>query len=408
MAMYKGKKQKIYGRGYRYSSRYGKKNNAPKIITTILLCIALVVCGYFIPTLFRDEMGEKQDTTSQASEVLNNSSLTVSYEDIDDTSSSESRTLQIKSEGDVYVAQYSEYADENAISITIDKAKNGGFDTLMLNIKSQDGILHYDSTNELAIEADAVDDTVDLAAVITQIKAAGLSAGVKINVFDEYCLAWHDRNTALLANVSTKTLWYDFVTRDITSGSPWLNPANEVAQKYNLDIITELTAFDIDSIYLEGVHFPVWGKISVYKLSEDINREEVITDFVSKAREITKNSGKSLGVIVPLCGAVGDYNERWESYGYPQDIYTLDADTIIVDARADRIFIQSWYNEMTVGELVIDDFANADAAQYAVIMDKITERYIASGSKADIAFWVYESVAALLPQDEIVNKMIKS
>lgn len=409
MAMYKGKKQKIRGRAYKYSAHYGKKNKAPKLILTLLLCAAFVACGYFLSTPLFEKMGGTENVSSQSSEVLQNtSSLTVSYEDIG-ISEEESQVIPEKVGcGNIYLVEYEQYADAATLASAIEKAKSGGYNTLMLNMKAQDGILHYNSEIALAKEADAVKDTVDLTEVINQIKAAGLSAGVKINVFDEYCIPWHDRNTALLANVSTKTLWYEFVTRDMSSGSPWLNPANETAQNYNLDIIKELTQFDIDSIFLEGVHFPVWGRIEVYQLDDGINREKVITEFVSKVKEITNEKGKTLGVIVPVCGGVGDYNERWQSYGYPNDIYSLDADAIIIDARSDKVFMQSWYREMTVGTTVIDDLAKATAAEYEVIVNKINELYLSSGSKAELALWVYETEAPRLPQNENVNKMIKS
>lgn len=407
MAMYKGKKQKIRGRAYKYSAHYGKKNKAPQFIFTLLLCAALVACGYFLSTPLFEKMSDTDNVLLQSSDVSqNSSSFTFSYEDIVVSKESQVIIPDKKQCGNVYLVEYELYSDKTGLATAIKKAQDGGYDTLMLNIKAQDGILHYNSEITLAIEADAVKNTVDLTGIINQIKASGLSVGIKINVFDEYCIPWHDRNTALLANITTKTLWYDFVTRDITSGSPWLNPLNETAQNYNLEIIKELTQFDIDFIFLDGVHFPVWGRIDAYQLDSNADREKAITEFVSKAKKITKEKGKALGVIVPVCGAVGDYNARWKSYGYPDDIYSLDADAIIVDARSDRAFMQSWYSKITIGTVVIKDLAKATAGEYEAIVNKVNELYLASGSKSEIAIWTYETEATKLPEN--VNKMIKS
>ncbi len=398
MAMYKGKKQKIRGKGHSYYNRYGKRNNTGKAVFFAAMAVLLVALGFILSTpFFKDKDGDTSSVTDDAS------SMTVSYEDIDETVSEEA--VPISSTGNIYVAQYDEYKTDEALNATVSKALNGGFDTVMLNIKDQDGILHYSSGIELALDAEAVNTNDNLEGIIAKIRQAGLNVGVKINVFDEYCIPWHERNAALLANISTKTLWYDFITRDISSGSPWLNPASEIAVNYNLEIVSELCRFDADAIYLEGVHFPVWGKTEVYKLDNSISRQKIIEDFIGQARNITAENGKKLGVIVPLCGAVGDITPHYQNYGFNENVYLTNADEIIIDARADKVFLQdSKYDKLQVDDTAITDLTDAP---YDVIYSKVESLYTKSQCTAKVKLWVNEEQSGLLLESEIINKMIK-
>lgn len=52
MAMYKGKKQKIRGRGYSYHNRYGRKGDGAKITAVIIISLLLVALGFVLSIPF--------------------------------------------------------------------------------------------------------------------------------------------------------------------------------------------------------------------------------------------------------------------------------------------------------------------------------------------------------------------
>lgn len=354
MAMYKMKKNKKYRRrrsSSRYSSDYRHRKSTKRWSAVIiaLTLTALFALGVFVigPVLDNFIPASSENVSSQT-ESKENSSEMSSYEGEIPSDDTSSVTSDIPAEKKGSVACFltpEEFITEAAIENSIEKAINEGADTLILELKGYDGLLNYQSDIEDVKSIDAVsENAVDLSVVIEKITAEGLKCGASITVFDEIYTAAHLRETAIKYDDSDTTRWLDY-TRE--SKTPWQDPGLEAARVYELDIIRELSQYELSVINLTGCHYPVWGSMTGCSYDKTNTKVENITSFISDARGIANSADIRLTVTLSADIAVGDTHSRYSYYGYPEDIYSLDCDGIVFDLRLDNIITQ-YYPSITV------------------------------------------------------------
>jgi len=80
----------------------------------------------------------------------------------------------------------------------------------------------------------------------------------------------------------------------------WLNPNNQEVQKYKIDIIKEIISLGVDEIQLDYVRFPTEGHLldADFGIPDSITKQDVITDFISKVYEVTRQEGVTLSADI--------------------------------------------------------------------------------------------------------------
>ncbi len=266
------------------------------------------------------------------------------------------------------------FCDPDSLAAALETARAEGVQAILLELKGYDGLVRYQSQLETVQRIGAVSaDAVDLAAVISQVRAAGFSCAAQIACFDECYTATQLREAAVKYGDGGSARWLDYTRASRTA---WLDPGLPAAQQYNLELIGEICSYEVDAVYLTGVHYPVWGDLSNCYFAGEATKEQVITQFISTAREQVNAAGKKLAVVVPASGAVGDYHAYYANYGFPQDVFTLPADLVVVDLRLDNI-LNDWYTQMHIGVQTFENFTSDPLTYAALLADAVHAAYAA-------------------------------
>lgn len=360
MALYRGKKQKRrWFRRSRYSSNYRTRRSTRirHILLAAGILLVLFAVGFFVLEpmignwLWGDRDGVVSDTISSSDSTSAHSSTEVpgpsgsvpSTQPPEETESQPQETPTPQNPVTQAVLLTSEQlCDPTLLSQSIQRAKEEGAGLVLLEIKGKDGQLAYQSDLAAVKRIDAVKEgAVDLRETIAAIRVAGMEAGVSVTVFDEDYTASKLRDAAIKYAGSETTRWLNFEHQYRQ------DPGLAAAQDYELAILEELAAHDLAVISLSGCHYPVWGDLTSCTCDTTRTRQENILDFVSSARTIVNGAGIKLDVTVPADVAVGDLHTRYRYYGYPEDLTTLDCDTVTADLRLDRVF-NRYYTRITV------------------------------------------------------------
>lgn len=189
----------------------------------------------------------------------------------------------------------------------LDNAKENGFNSVMLDFKTQDGILTYDS-DLMAYSGTEKFVEIDIS-IIERIKLDGFLILGRIYCFED-TIAPQRLHAYIYENVEKTRIWFD--DSAITGGRVWLDPTNQKATNYIVSVIDEVTELGVDCVYLESVQFPEsrTGAVPVYtKDDTTLNRNLVLMKFIEKAVSSANGSPVILGF--PLeCADTGN-TEKW-------------------------------------------------------------------------------------------------
>ncbi len=191
------------------------------------------------------------------------------------------------------------------LSEALDEAKQNGFNAVMLDFKTQEGYLTYNS-DELSVKnnLNKIDNVI-----IEKIKSEGFMLVGRIFCFED-TVAPQRINAYIYEDIEKTKIWFD--NSAISGGRVWLDPTSTRAQNYICEIIEEVTEMGADCIYLESVQFPVADKNvkPVYTADDTtLNRNSVLLQFIEKAVDAADRCPIIIGVSYE--GAVGGNAEKW-------------------------------------------------------------------------------------------------
>ncbi len=192
------------------------------------------------------------------------------------------------------------------LSKALDDAKQNGFNAVMLDFKTQEGYLTYNS-DELSVENDTLNKIDNV--IIEKIKSEGFMLVGRIFCFED-TVAPQRINAYIYEDIEKTKIWFD--NSAILGGKVWLDPTSTRAQNYLCDIIEEVTEMGADCVYLESVQFPtVQGDTNPVYTEDDtaLNRNTVLLQFIEKAVDAAGRCPVIIGVAYE--GAVGGDQEKW-------------------------------------------------------------------------------------------------
>lgn len=186
----------------------------------------------------------------------------------------------------------------------LDKAKNGGFNSVMLDFKDADGTVLFPSETYASVVENKNQITQSL---LGQIKAKGFTVVARVCCFCD-SVAPQRTGAYVYADKELSEPWFD--APSALGGKVWLNPTDSRAQKYLLSLIGEAASFGADCIYLQGVEFPV-SKENPPVFTEDdasLSRNFILLDFVEKA---VQNAGKCPVILGFAFEGIDGDSEKW-------------------------------------------------------------------------------------------------
>ncbi len=197
--------------------------------------------------------------------------------------------------------------DMNDLDASLDSAKENGFNSIMLDFKTKEGILTYKSdlisysTTETYTEIDSQ--------IIEKIKDEGFLILGRIYCFED-TIAPQRLNAYVYEDAEKTRIWFD--DSPIMNGKVWLDPTNSKSTNYLSSVIKEVVALGVDCIYLDSVQFPKSrpGAIPVYSSNDTtLNRNTVLMKFIEKA--VSAANGRPVILGCPLECADGGDTEKW-------------------------------------------------------------------------------------------------
>lgn len=217
--------------------------------------------------------------------------------------------------------------DMTALENRLSEMAAQGCTGAVFTLKDSDGLVLYQSALEdVTGNAAQTAQRYDLAAVITKIKAAGLTPVGRLWAFDDH-IAARKMPEAMVKYNYTETNW---IHNDKDAGGhTWLNPVSERAQGYILSLLQEAADYGLEAVILEGVQFPTGYSLNLATYAEKgvtVDKSAVLADFTAKAKFAMQAKGVSLWTALWLGDLSG---ESVRLGGSPLDIMALAEDCLI-------------------------------------------------------------------------------
>ena len=201
----------------------------------------------------------------------------------------------------------------------LERVASHGMNAIVLDVKDFDGLLTFPSKVPLANESGAVHKPPmrSYARAVRFAHEKGIRVVARVSCFNDAHMAKAHPSMAI---------------RGISGHvyrNGWLDPKNDIAQQYVIDLAKEAMDNGADEIQLDYVRFPVIGMKNIdYGLDTISNPEakvEVITDFVARVHQVTRARGVPLSLDV--FGVI--------AFGKPADIRNLGQDPAVLAKHAE-------------------------------------------------------------------------
>lgn len=317
----KGYKIKDYGRIFDGSERKRKKRTRNTIVFVVVI-ILLVFLGYSMAGPVKNLLnGEKtnvssgQGTSSKPSEITSSSpALTETEKEFFEDEaliSSAYLTREIA-------------ADETKLSAFLDNIKKLNYNSVVIELKDEAGTVYFATKNQMAASCSAVSATpIDTSALITKIKAAGLTPIAEIHAFKDKTAT---KNADAKIKYQGKEGWSWF---DSANGKPWLNPYSDVAQGYITSLATELVDLGFENIMVSSVMFP---QVSNFKYADFGAKEQTVShsEILAQYTKTLKTALNDKGAALFLCYNAAEVSkENNVVYGGTDPSIAFSADVFV-------------------------------------------------------------------------------
>ena len=281
----------------RYNGLYRSRRSPLMKLLTVLLWIlvvaVLVGLGFYGYQLVMDYIENGGASQSSESSLPSSSSQAVSSS----TSSRPVRQEPVYS-GVTKAVLLPQDISASALESFLENAKEHGANTVVVTYKDDEGIVYHDTAVSMAHEGYAVaENPDDLSEIAKAIKDAGLFPAALIYGFEDHTVSYQLRDVAGHYK-DEEYLWYD--ESPDKGGKAWLNPYNEDAQNYLIDLAAEAAELGFEEIIMDGVHFPKGYQLEAINFGETngVTKSEVLRSFTDSLREILEGKGARLSMVV--------------------------------------------------------------------------------------------------------------
>ncbi len=253
---------------------------------------------------------------------------------------------------------------------TLDKLAARGLNAVVLDGKDYEGYVNYPSKAKIALETEAVQrvHVPDLARAIRFAHWRGVHVIIRIPCFHD---KWADRH----AKDSRLSIRYTPTGRPIHID--WIDPTNEEAQNYAIELAQEAIDAGADEIQLDYVRFPVHLGRKVALLPPAEERPKIIRDFVRRVHGVTQPAGVGLSLDFFGVAATGERS----------DIMALGQDLATVAPEADAISLMSYPSHYSRGYMGFNE--PADHPEIIAIGNKAALKQLEPvGAKTILRTWL--------------------
>lgn len=197
--------------------------------------------------------------------------------------------------------------DNTEFNTELEKAKNNGFNAIMLDFKTREGVLTYGS-DLISYSGSDECNTINKP-IVEKIKDYGFMVVARVFCFED-SIAPQRLNAFVYENAEKTKIWFD--NSAINGGKVWLDPTNSKSVNYLTKVIGEVVNMGADCVYLDSVQFPVAreGAVPVYTADDTtLSRNLVLMQFLEKA--VSSANGRPVILGVPAEATETGNSEKW-------------------------------------------------------------------------------------------------
>ncbi len=168
--------------------------------------------------------------------------------------------------------------------------------TLVLEVKAEDGTLAFSSDSPLAAAAAVSGDDGTLSRVIRSAKEKGYRVALYMSCFKDNEAARKSQEES--ARTKNKIIWLD------NGNVRWLSVYSDKAREYLVSSIKKLASLSPDEIILSNISFPAEGKTELLSYDEKTGaKPEMLELFIAEAKTAAGN--------VPISAVYENYNGNY-------------------------------------------------------------------------------------------------
>ena len=177
--------------------------------------------------------------------------------------------------------------------------KMGDFDTLVLELKAEDGFLRWHS-GVAAADSFAINGTLELSELLAPLKEQGVYLIAQISALTDTAMAQRNAPIAL-KNAATGQPFAD------AGGAAYLDPYSDSTRAYLLSLITELQQLGFDEILLSGVVCPDSDTLQFSKqMTQTPDSVTAVSSFALWLREQADALDVRLSAVIGADALKGD------------------------------------------------------------------------------------------------------
>jgi hypothetical protein len=243
---------------------------------------------------------------------------------------------------------------------------------VVIDVKGDEGYVPYDSQVPLARETGATGRVRvrDFDEILARLKSKGLYLIARIVVFKDNVLARH-RPAWAITETGSGALWLD------AEHLAWLDPFEDAAWPYAIDIASEAARKGFDEIQLDYVRFPTEGHVGAARYrrpNTSASREQAVASFLERAHAALRPIGALLALDV-----FGYTAFNRDDTGIGQRIETIAPR---VDVLCPMAYPSSYH-------LGIPGYRNSVAHPYEVVLETVRRaRERTAGTRAQVRPWI--------------------
>ncbi len=156
-------------------------------------------------------------------------------------------------------------------------AKTAGANTLILEVKAEDGTLAYATKTRIGMSTGLAGDSAMLSESINKARESGYRVALYMSCFKDNEAA--RKNQIYSVRTANKIIWLD------GENMRWLSPYSEEACEYLAETVRELAEFSPDEIILSNISFPTFGKTEIIEYENGgVSKEEKISEFIEELK----------------------------------------------------------------------------------------------------------------------------
>lgn len=182
------------------------------------------------------------------------------------------------------------HASGPALQKLIDVIKSNGYNSMVIDMKDDEGVVTYNSSLNIAKEAGAVKVRFDIDELVEKAHENGIYLIGRIVTFKDPVLYRYKKSTYAIRDSKTGNPWGNLVERDgkLVQTEFWVDPFCENVWDYNIAIAEELQKRGVDEIQFDYIRFPSDGDLSRALFLHrriGMSRIDALESFLRKMRE---------------------------------------------------------------------------------------------------------------------------